>query len=140
MNSWNRINNTVCDLLISSIQPDAEPKNSLFSLLVTNHLLDPDHNAHVPASHIFDVLSKFFIEKMGTCEQIKSKCLTISTTLSRNSNVNLFDSELQFLFSDYKFRDLNKIGLDDATKISYLITAFNIHPDSRMRVCASDIA
>ena len=140
LNSYNRINNTVCDLLISSIQPDAEPSNSLFSLLVTNHLIDPDHNAHVPASHIFDVLSKYFIEKMGTCEQIKSKCLTISTTLPRNSNVNLFDSELQFLFSDYKFRESNKIGLDDSTKISYLVTAFNIHPDLRMRMCASDIS
>jgi len=29
LNTWNRINNTVCDLLISSIQPDAEPSNSL---------------------------------------------------------------------------------------------------------------
>jgi len=140
LNTWNRINNTVCDLLISSIQPDAEPTNSLFSLLVTNHLIDPDRNLHVPASHIYDVLNKYFIEKMGTCEQIKSKCLTISTQLKRNSSVNLFDSELQFLFSDYKFRHPNKEGLDESTKISYLVTAFNIHPDLRMRTCATDIS
>jgi hypothetical protein len=74
---WNRINNMVSDLLISSIQSDAAPSNSLFPILVTNHLLDSDHNSPVLASHIFDVISKYFIEKMGTCEQIKSKCLTI---------------------------------------------------------------
>ena len=140
LNSWNRMNNTVCDLLISSIQSDADPTNSLFSILVTNHLLDPDHSTNVSASHIYDILSKFFIEKMGTCEQIKSKCLTISTTLNRNSTVNLFDSELQFLFSDYKYRDSNKRGMDESTKISYLVTAFNVHPDQRMRTCASDIS
>ena len=77
---------------------------------------------------------------MGTCEQIKSKCLTISTQLRRDSSVNLFDSELQFLFSDYKFRDLNKKGLDESTKISYLVTAFNVHPDQSMRMCAVDIS
>ena len=140
MNSWNRINNMVCDLLISSIQSDAEPTNSLFSILVTNHLLDPDHNTNVPASHIYDILSKYFIEKMGACEQIKSKCHTISTIMSRNSPVNLFDSELQFLFSDNKFRDLNKRELDESTKISYFVTAFNVHPDLRLRMYASDIS
>ena len=130
----------VSDLLISSIQSDAVPTNSLFPILVTNHLLDSEHNTYVPASHIYDILSKYFIEKMGTCEQIKSKCLTISTQLRRDSSVNLFDSELQFLFSDYKFRDLNKKGLDESTKISYLVTAFNVHPDQRMRMCAVDIS
>ena len=126
----------VCDLLISSIQSDAERTNSLFSILVTNHLLDSDHSTNVPASHIYDILSKYFIEKMGTYEQIR----TISTTMERNSTVNLFDSELQFLFSDYKLRDLNKRGQDESTKISYLVTAFNVHPDLRMRMCASDIS
>jgi len=140
LNYWNRINNMVSDLLISSIQSDAVPSNSLFPILVTNHLLDSEHNAHILASHIFDVISKYFIEKMGTCEQIKSKCLTISTQLRRDSSVNLFDSELQFLFSDYKFRHPNKEGLDESTKISYLVSAFNIHPDQRMRMCAVDIS
>ena len=137
---WNRINNMVSDLLISSIQSDAAPSNSLFPILVTNHLLDSDHNSPVLASHIFDVISKYFIEKMGTCEQIKSKCLTISTQLRRDSSVNLFDSELQFLFSDYKFRHPNKESLDESSKISYLVSAFNFHPDSRMRMCAVDIS
>lgn len=82
LNSWNRVNNIVCDLLISSIQADAEPTNSLFPILITNNLLDSDHNTNVPASYIYDILSKYFIERMGTCEQIKSKCHTISTTIT----------------------------------------------------------
>jgi len=38
LNSWNRINNAVCDLLISSIQPDAEDSVSLFPILNTNRV------------------------------------------------------------------------------------------------------
>ena len=58
----------VSDLLLSSIQSDAVPANSLFPILVTNHLLDSERNAYVMASHIYDVLSKYFIDKMGMCE------------------------------------------------------------------------
>ena len=65
LNYWNRINNMVSDLLISSIQSDAVPTNSLFPILVTNHLLDSEYNVHVLASHIYDVISKYFIEKNG---------------------------------------------------------------------------
>jgi hypothetical protein len=130
----------VSDLLISSIDSDAVSSNSLFPILVTNHLLDSDNNSPVLASRIFEVISKYFIEKMGTCEQIRSKCLTISTKLRRDSSVNLFDSELQFLFSDFKFQHPNKESLDEPSKISYLVSAFNFHPDNRMRMCATDLS
>ena len=140
LNYWNRINNMVSDLLISSIDSDAVSSNSLFPILVTNHLLDSDNNSPVLASRIFEVISKYFIEKMGNCDQIRSKCLTISTQLRRDSSVNLFDSELQFLFSDFKFRHPNKESLDEPSKISYLVSAFNVHPDHRMRMCATDLS
>jgi len=100
LNSWNRINNLVCDLLISSVQPDAGPTSSLLPVLMTNSLLDSDHNTNIPASLIYETHSRFFIEKMGTCEQIKSKCHTISSTLPRDSQVNVVDSALRVLFSD----------------------------------------
>lgn len=58
LNSWNRINNLVYDLLISSIQPDAGPTSSLFPILMTNNLLDSDHNTNIPASLIYETLSK----------------------------------------------------------------------------------
>ena len=140
LNYWNRINNMVSDLLISSIDSDAVSSNSLFPILVTNHLLDSNNNSPVLASRIFEVISKYFIEKMGNCDQIRSKCLTISTQLRRDSSVNLFDSELQFLFSDFKFRHPNKESLDEPSKISYLVSAFNVHPDHRMRMCATDLS
>lgn len=108
LNAWNRINNAVYDLLISSIQADAEPLESLFPIINTNKLLDPEHSVNVPASHIFEYLSKYFIERMGACEQIKTKCQTITTRLSTKSHVSLIDSELRMLFSDYKFRDIHK--------------------------------
>ena len=140
LNSWNRINNLVCDLLISSVQPDAGPTSSLLPILMTNSLLDSDHNTNIPASLIYETLSRFFIEKMGTCEQIKSKCHTISSTLPRDSQVNVVDSALRMLFSDYKLRDNQKRDLDESQKISYLITAFNLHSDHRMRACSSDLS
>ena len=44
------------------------------------------------------------------------------------------------LFADYKFRDIQKRDLDESQKISYLITAFNLHSDHRMRACSSDLS
>jgi len=55
LNSWNRINNAVCDLLISLIQPDADPSVSLFPILNTNHILDLEHNVNVSIHHIRDL-------------------------------------------------------------------------------------
>ena len=117
LNSWNRINNAVCDLLISSIQPDAEASISLFPILNTNHILDLEHNVNVPASTIYEILSKHFIAKMGTCEQIRTRCQTIMTRLAANCDMSLVDSELRMLFLDYKFRDINKRDLDEKEKL-----------------------
>ena len=89
LNSWNRINNAVCDLLISSIQPDADSSVSLFPILNTNHILDLEHNVNVPASTIYEILSKHFISKMGTCEQIRTRCQTVRTRLTANCDVAL---------------------------------------------------
>ena len=108
LNSWNRINNAVCDLLVSSIQPDAEASISLFPILNTNRILDLEHNVNVPASTIYEILSKHFIAKMGTCEQIRTRCQTVRTRLTANCDVALVDSELRMLFLDFKFRDINK--------------------------------
>jgi hypothetical protein len=119
LNSWNRINNTVCDLLISSIQPDAEDSVSLFPILNTNNLLDLEHNVNAPASNIYEILSKYFTAKMGTCEQIRTKCQTVRTRMPANSDVAFVDSELRMLFLDYKFRDTNKRDLDEKEKIGF---------------------
>ena len=120
LSSWNRIINAVCDLLISSIQPESEPSVSLFSILNTNRILDLEHNVNVPASTIYEILSRHFIAKMGTCEQIRTRCQTVMTRLTANCDVAFVDSELRMLFLDYKFRDINKRDLDEKEKIGYL--------------------
>ena len=139
LSSWNRINNAVCDLLISSIQPDADSSVSLFPILNTNHILDLEHNVNVPASTIYEILSKHFISKMGTCEQIRTRCQTVRTRLTANCDVALVDSELRMLFLDFKFRDSNKRDLDEKEKIGYLANAFELHSDHRMKTCANQI-
>jgi len=133
LSSWNRINNAVCDLLISSIKPDSEPSVSLFPILNTNRILDLEHNVNVPASTIYEILSRHFIAKMGTCEQIRSRCQTAMTRLTANCDVAFVDSELRMLFLDYKFRDINKRDLDEKEKIGYLANAFELHSDHRMK-------
>ena len=139
LNSWNRINNAVCDLLISLIQPDADPSVSLFPILNTNRILDLEHNVNVPASTIYEILSKHFISKMGTCEQIRTRCQTVRTRMPANCDVAFVDSELRMLFLDFKFRDINKRDLDEKEKIGYLANAFELHSDHRMKTCANQI-
>ena len=139
LNSWNRINNAVRDLLISSIQPDAEPNVSLFPILNTNNLLDLEHNVNVPASNIYEILSKYFTTKMGTCEQIRTRCQTVRTRMPANCDVAFVNSELRMLFLDYKFRDIYKRELDEKEKITYLANAFELHSDHRMKTCANQL-
>ena len=42
-------------------------------ILNTNRILDLEHNVNVPASTIYEILSRHFIAKMGTCEQIRTR-------------------------------------------------------------------
>ena len=108
-------------------------------ILNTNNLLDLEHNVNVPASNIYEILSKYFTAKMGTCEQIRTRCQIVRIRLPANCDVAFVNSELRMLFLDYKFRDIYKRELDEKKKITYLAKAFELHSDHRMKTCANQI-
>ena len=121
----NQINNTACDLLISSIENGRKDRESLFKSWTQKFL----NRAGVHASSIYASLHKHFVESMGTCEQIKAKCQTLSMNISADSLISMVSSDPMLLFNDYRCRDVLNRELLESEKIAYLATAFEFYHD-----------
>ena len=100
---WNQINNTVCDLLISSIENKGKDRDSLFPIMNTNKFLN---RVGVHSSSIYASLHKHFVESMGTCEQIKANCQTLRMRIPTDATISMVNSDLMLLFNDYRYRDV----------------------------------
>ena len=101
--TWNQINTTVCDLLISSIENGGKDRESLFPIMNTKKFLN---RAGVHSSSIYASLHKHFVESMGTCEQIKAKCQTLRMRISEDATIAMVNSDFMLLFNNYRYRDV----------------------------------
>ena len=135
---WNQINNTVCDLLISSIENShGKNRESLFPIMNTNNFLN---RAGVYSSSIYASLHKHFVESMGTCEQIKAKCQTLRMRIPADATISMVNSDLMLLFNDYRYRDVLNRELLESEKIAYLATVFEFSRDQRLKQCSEQIS